>query len=81
METSLGSNATKFKINMSVQGRKLTVITEKYMYYNVIEIMINNSNKKVGYLNSIPIFQRSEFSFCLLYSKHNVGRNKEPGKE
>ena len=43
--------------------------------------MINNSNKKVGYLNSIPIFQRSEFSFCLLYSKHNVGRNKEPGKE
>lgn len=44
---------------MLAQGRKslkLIVITEKYIYYNVIEIMINNSIKKVGILNSIPIF-------------------------
>lgn len=38
----------------------------KNIYYNVIEIMINNSNKVVEYLNSISVFYTSVFYVCFI---------------
>lgn len=50
---------------MLAYERRLSEDKYENIYYNVTEIMINNSNK-MEYLNSIPIFYTSMFYVCFI---------------